>query len=71
MVTLKVLLLKVGTGTTLSVKVLSHVSAAGTVTNVNYQNGGVYNFTTGNIGLATVAAGTNVGGTPQSLYCSS
>ena len=33
------------TDTTLEVKVLSHVSAAGTVTNVNYQNGGVYNFT--------------------------
>jgi len=55
---------EVGTGT-VSVKTLAHVSAAGTVTNVNYQNGGVYNFATGNI--AANAAGTNVGGTPTNV----
>ena len=53
------------TDTTLEVKVLSHVSAAGTVTNVNYQNGGVYNFTaTGSIGLTT--AGQAVTATGES-----
>ena len=42
------------TDTSLQVKVLSHVSAAGTVTNVNYQQGGVYNFTAFKpIGLTT------------------
>ena len=43
---------EVGTGN-VSVKVLQHVSTAGTVTNVDYQNGGVYNFTTGIVGVAT------------------
>jgi len=39
---------------TLEVKVLSHVSAAGTVTAVDYTQGGIYNFTsTGIIGLTT------------------
>ena len=39
---------------TLEVKVLSHVSAAGTVTAVDYTQGGIYNFTsTGLIGLTT------------------
>ena len=39
---------------TLEVKVLSHVSAAGTVTAVDYTQGGIYNFTsTGTIGLTT------------------
>ena len=39
---------------TLEVKVLSHVSAAGTVTAVDYTQGGLYNFTsTGTIGLTT------------------
>ena len=45
------------TDTSLEVKVLSHVSAAGTVTNVNYQNGGVYNFTaSGTVGLTTAGS---------------
>ena len=45
------------TDTTLEVKVLSHVSAAGTVTNQNYQQGGVYNFTpTGIVGLTTAGS---------------
>jgi hypothetical protein len=61
---IKGIVTEVGTGT-ISVKTLAHVSAAGTVTNVNYQNGGVYNFATGNISAS--AAGTNVGGTPQSV----
>ena len=55
---------EVGTGT-ISVKTLAHVSAAGTVTNVDYQNGGVYNFGTGAIAAST--AGTNIGGTVQAV----
>ena len=48
---------------TLEIKVLSHVSAAGTVTAVDYSPGGVYNFTsTGNIGLTTAGGEvTNTG----------
>ena len=61
---IKGIVTEVGTGT-ISVKTLAHVSTAGTVTNVNYQNGGVYNFATGNISAS--AAGTNVGGTPQNV----
>ena len=61
---IKGIVTEIGSGT-ISVKTLAHVSTAGTVTNVNYQNGGVYNFTTGNISAS--AAGTNVGGTPQSV----
>ena len=54
-----------GSATTIDVKVVSHVSAAGTETNVNYQNGGVYNFTsTGIVGLTT--AGQAVTATGQS-----
>ena len=42
------------TDTTLEVKVLSHVSAAGTITSQNYQQGGIYNFNpTGTVGLTT------------------
>jgi len=55
---------EVGTGT-ISVKTLAHVSTAGTVTNVDYQNGGVYNFGTG--AIAASAAGTNIGGTVQAV----
>ena len=45
------------TDTTLEVKVLSHVSAAGTVTNQNYQQGGVYNFTpSGIVGITTAGS---------------
>ena len=45
------------TDTTLEVKILSHVSAAGTVTNQNYQQGGVYNFTaSGTVGLTTAGS---------------
>ena len=55
---------EVGTGT-ISVKTLAHVSTAGTVTNVDYQNGGVYNFGTG--AIAASAAGTDIGGTVQAV----
>jgi len=42
------------TDTTLEVKLLSHVSAAGTVTPVDYATGGVYNFAaSGTVGLTT------------------
>ena len=51
------------TGTTAEVKVLAHVSAAGTVTNVNYQNGGVYNFGTGIIGVSPSGSAVGSGGT--------
>ena len=51
------------TDTSLEVKVLSHVSAAGTVTNVNYQNGGVYNFTaSGVVGLTTAGQAVTFSG---------
>ena len=42
---------------TVEVKVLQHVSAAGTVTNVNYSQGGVYNFLT----TKTVSIGGTTG----------
>ena len=44
---------------TADVKVLEHVSASGTITNVEYQQGGVYCFKTGTIGIET--AGSNFG----------
>ena len=48
------------TDTTLEVKLLSHVSAAGTVTPVDYATGGVYNFTaTGTVGLTTARHAIN------------
>ena len=63
---------------TLNVKVLSHVSAAGTVTPVDYTQGGIYNFTsTGNIGLTTTGqaitakgAGSGIGITGFISYTS-
>ena len=42
------------------VKVLSHVSAAGTVTQVDYQANGVYCFKANEI-ITPIAAGSNVG----------
>ena len=52
------------TPTSINVKVLSHVSAAGTVTSKDYTEGGIYNFTsTGVIGLTT--AGGSITGTGQ------
>ena len=55
---LKGMITEVGSGQ-ISVKVLSTVSAAGTVTDVDYQQGGVYEFKTGSItGFSTVATGT-------------
>ena len=51
--------------TALELKILSHVAANGTETNVDYTQGGIYNFTaTGNIGLTTAGqaiTGTGVG----------
>ena len=49
--------------TALEFKILSHVAADGTETNVDYTQGGIYNFTaTGNIGLTTAgSAVSNVG----------
>ena len=38
---------------TADVKVLEHVSAGGTIKNVEYQQGGVYCFKTGTIGIET------------------
>jgi len=58
---LKGIVTEIGAGT-LSVKVLSHVSAAGTETVVDYQPSGIYSFNTGAIGIVTSgqSAGTNV-----------
>ena len=50
------------TRTTIEVKLLSHVSAAGTVTPVDYKPGGTYNFTdTGIVGLTTAGIGVTNG----------
>ena len=55
---LKGMITEVGSGQ-ISVKVLSTVSAAGTVTDVDYKQGGVYEFKTGSVtGFSTVATGT-------------
>jgi len=63
---LKGMITEVGSGQ-VSVKVLSTVSAAGTVTDVDYQQGGVYEFKTGSvIGVSTVATGTKSGNTTAS-----
>jgi len=52
------------TPSSINVKVLSHVSAAGTLTSVDYTQGGIYNFTsTGTVGLTT--AGGEITGTGQ------
>jgi len=49
------------TGNLYSVKVLQHVSAAGTVTNVDYAQGGIYNFQSGGIiGINTVGTSSTV-----------
>ena len=57
------------TRTTIEVKLLSHVSAAGTVTPVDYKPGGTYNFSdTGLVGLTT--AGQAVTATGQSIVYS-
>ena len=54
---------EVGTGS-ISVKVLSHVSAAGTVTVVDYQPSGIYAFSTsGSVGFTSTSATTGFGTT--------
>jgi len=51
------------TDTTLEVKLLSHVSAAGTITPVDYSTGGVYNFTaSGTVGLTTAGGAVTFSG---------
>jgi hypothetical protein len=51
-------------GTNVSVKVLAHVSAAGTVTEVDYQPSGVYAFSsTGSVAIHTTGQTTAVGST--------
>ena len=51
-----------GVGTAeVEVKILSHISAGGTETSIEYQPGGVYQFsTTGNIGFSTVGGSVGV-----------
>jgi len=57
---IKGLVTEVGTSD-VSVKVVSHVSAAGTETNVDYQNGGYYNFAnSGSIGISTAGTAASV-----------
>ena len=52
------------TDTTLEVKVISHVSAAGTETAVDYQQGGTYAFdATGSVNIT--ASGSGAAGTPK------
>ena len=51
-------------GTNVSVKVLAHVSAAGTVTEVDYQESGVYAFSgSGSVAIHTTGQTTAVGST--------
>ena len=48
-------------GSDVTVKVVSHVSAAGTETNVDYQQGGYYNFAnSGSIGISTAGTTASV-----------
>jgi hypothetical protein len=51
-----------GVGTAeVEVKILSHISAGGTETSIEYQPGGVYQFsTTGNVGFSTVGGSVGV-----------
>ena len=63
---LKGIVTEVGSGQ-ISVKVLSHVSAAGTETNVDYQNRGVYRFAdSGSVGLTTESGA--IGGIGVTAY---
>ena len=57
---LKGVITKVGSGQ-VEVKVLSHVSAGGTETVVNYQPSGVWAFNTGSVGLHTTGTTTSYG----------
>ena len=64
---LKGVVTEVPSTTSISVKVLSHVSAAGTETNVDYQHLGVYRFAdTGTVGLTTEAGA--IGGIGVTAY---
>jgi hypothetical protein len=56
------------TNNKVSVKLLSHVSTAGTETNIDYQQKGVYRFTTNNVSFVGTGAGsTSFVGTRGSL----
>jgi len=56
---LRGIITEVGSGT-VSVKVLSHVSTAGTITNVNYQPNGTYEFTSGSNLTVRNSSGTGI-----------
>ena len=48
-------------GSDVTVKVVSHVSAAGTETNVDYQQGGYYNFAnSGSVGISTAGTAASI-----------
>ena len=52
-----------------SVKVLSHVSAGGTITDVDYQSRGVYRFSnSGTVGLTTANGDIAIGGIGSTTY---
>ena len=62
---LKGIITEVGSGQ-VSVKVLTHVSAAGTETAVDYQPSGVWSFNAGSVGLVTTGQTTSYGSTTVS-----
>jgi hypothetical protein len=55
----KGIITEVGEGE-IGVKILTHVSAGGTFTDIGYQPGGVYKFSTGNIGFNTTGGSVGV-----------
>ena len=62
---LKGVITSIGSGS-VSVKLVSHVSAAGTQTDVDYQESGVYRFTSGSIVTFNTSAGVSAGTTTPS-----
>ena len=62
---LKGVITTIGSGS-VSVKLVSHVSAAGTQTDVDYQESGVYRFTSGSIVTFNTSAGVSAGTTTPS-----
>ena len=62
---LKGIITEVGSGQ-VAVKVLTHVSAAGTETAVDYQPSGVWSFNAGSVGLVTTGQTTSYGSTAVS-----
>ena len=61
----KGIITEVGLGE-IAVKILTHVSAAGTFTDIGYQPGGVYKFSTGNVGFHTTGGSAGVATTVTS-----